>query len=402
MIRSNAPRVTTVKAVANLGRQWTRWKTYDKSTLTIEALTEKIESGLGEDTDGNPLRIDIKAKTVSTAAGDLPISPLLDPTWIKAKRRESKDKPKPTGRFRKKLVNNPYAKALATPLRRCSSTNVLLPRFFLQDFELVKHPTTGGLWWAPGPLSFEYLHDKKPKPSSPKPETDAENPAPSADQTTEATTTPDEKSTPPEATKGSDDKAARRRERLQRGPVVSYALSCKPLIESIGTRANPQVKLTSLRNGLGAPSEMRGAVWREDMAGLVLETLRRFAVDRLISPTETMRQALKVMLVPCKTWDEVGKVDGRGCVLWLPNEESASREYATLDIDEAVYGKKITVHNLPWLFGEAEVERLRSESSIFRDNAILVLKQGSNEDMARLHMLLWRLQGYLAPAKQLG
>lgn len=68
-----------------------------------------VEAGLGEDTRGNRLRIDAESKTISTAAGSLPISPVFDPVWIQARRRQRKEDPsKPMGRFRKKLANNPY------------------------------------------------------------------------------------------------------------------------------------------------------------------------------------------------------------------------------------------------------------------------------------------------------
>lgn len=92
-------------------RSWQarRWASYDKSALAPEVLHRKVEAGLGHDTDGNPLRIDAESGTVSTAAGDLPISPLFDTAWIKPRRRQRKEDPSsPTGRFRRKLTLNPY------------------------------------------------------------------------------------------------------------------------------------------------------------------------------------------------------------------------------------------------------------------------------------------------------
>jgi hypothetical protein len=88
-----------------------RWASWDRSDLTEEALTKQVESGLGHDAEGNPLKIDIKSKTVSTASGPLPISPVLDPNWMKAKRRpQKKDAGKVSGQFRKKLSNNPFGR----------------------------------------------------------------------------------------------------------------------------------------------------------------------------------------------------------------------------------------------------------------------------------------------------
>lgn len=86
-----------------------RWVSHDKSTLTPDVLQRQVEAGLGHDADGNPLRVAAESGTVSTAAGDLPISPVFDPAWIKSRRRQRKDDPvKPLGRFRRKLTLNPY------------------------------------------------------------------------------------------------------------------------------------------------------------------------------------------------------------------------------------------------------------------------------------------------------
>ncbi|KAI6781217.1 uncharacterized protein J7T54_002574 [Emericellopsis cladophorae] len=87
-------------------RSWQarRWASHDRSTLTPEALLEQVQAGLDEDTKVIP-----EQKKVSTPAGELPISPVFDPAWIKSRRRERKPAGAPvSGRFRKKLVSNPY------------------------------------------------------------------------------------------------------------------------------------------------------------------------------------------------------------------------------------------------------------------------------------------------------
>lgn len=101
----------TVLRASNLRgfQQSRRWVSYDKSDLTKEAILKKVQGGLGHDLDGNLIKLDPDSKTVSTAVGDLPISPVMDPSWIKARRRQRKDAPtRPSGRFRRKLGNNPY------------------------------------------------------------------------------------------------------------------------------------------------------------------------------------------------------------------------------------------------------------------------------------------------------
>lgn len=89
-----------------------RWHTYDKASLTKEALLQKVEAGLGSDADSKSLRVNAEAKTISTAAGDLPISPIFDPAWMQAKRKTAKAAPgPPLGRFRRKLAGNPFGTA---------------------------------------------------------------------------------------------------------------------------------------------------------------------------------------------------------------------------------------------------------------------------------------------------
>ena len=93
-------------------RQAPRWHSYNKGSLTREALLEKVEAGLGRDADGESLTVNPEAKTISTAAGDLPISPLFDPAWMQARRKTAKAAAgPPLGRFRRKLANNPFGMA---------------------------------------------------------------------------------------------------------------------------------------------------------------------------------------------------------------------------------------------------------------------------------------------------
>jgi len=92
-----------------LGSQGRRCISYDRAELTKEALQNQVEAGLNDGEHGETIRLDHESKTVSTAAGELPTSPLFDVDWMKARRRQRKDDAgKPTGRFRRKLANNPY------------------------------------------------------------------------------------------------------------------------------------------------------------------------------------------------------------------------------------------------------------------------------------------------------
>lgn len=80
-----------------------RWAS-NKADLTDEKLLEDIHSCLGD-----AGRVNTESKTVSTASGDLPVSPAMDPAWIRARRRTKKDQQgAAVGRFQSKLRLNPY------------------------------------------------------------------------------------------------------------------------------------------------------------------------------------------------------------------------------------------------------------------------------------------------------
>ncbi|KAI5865265.1 hypothetical protein GGS23DRAFT_558449 [Durotheca rogersii] len=96
--------------------------------------------------------VDPATRTVRTVVGDLPLSPIMDPTFWEATRRHQAPKLrncKPQNSVERQMRANPFAKALATPVRYCAITQVRLPRFFLQEFDTIGHPETGKPWLVP-------------------------------------------------------------------------------------------------------------------------------------------------------------------------------------------------------------------------------------------------------------
>lgn len=152
-----------------------------------------------------------------------------------------------------------------------------------------------------------------------------------------------------------------------------------------------------MRNGMAAAPDLLRATYRKDMGDLLLKMMRGSAVDELIRRSTRDEETKHMFVEPCQTWNAIKDVKLRGCVLWVPQQDDAATKYATYDVEEASYGKKMPVHNLRWLLGEDEVARLQAASDIFRDNEIIVLKQWPRPGMMQLHLLLWRLQGYLSP-----
>ncbi|KAF4785850.1 hypothetical protein HER10_EVM0010636 [Colletotrichum scovillei] len=167
--------------------------------------TKRIQEVLGHDEIAKEVRIDKENKKVRTAAGDLPISPVMDPVWMDVRTRYRTPKPRPKsksdkvrdyslsssgaiprkhkykirmgkdkktqsprlivmnklpngGRFRVKLEQNPYVHALATPVRFCPVTGTSLPKYFLQNFKAVTNPDTQGHWFIPGDVEVSWTH----------------------------------------------------------------------------------------------------------------------------------------------------------------------------------------------------------------------------------------------------
>lgn len=330
--------------------------------------------------------------------------------------------------------------ALITPLRICPNTEACLPRYFFQDFELVNHPDSQETkaWWAPGPFAFEqvvpdFVTGQSPGKNSKFDTTKSRTIDADAGQhetiepkTAEAEVLEPETIKPetlepeivevdianshqPEETgsnataeaEGKDEATALTKEslkpRLRRAPLTSYILARKAVVDAVPEK-RIQAKLLSLRHGMAMVSAPppKDVIWRPDMGDIVLQMMRRRAVDALIVRSTRSPSPSFKFLEPCANWDEVKRVDLRGCVLWLPNHADAeSSQYATVDVEDVKYGAKMAVHNLNWLLGEEEVKRLRESTDIFRENELVVLKQWRSESMIKLHQLLWRLQGYL-------
>lgn len=186
--------------------------------------------------------------------------------------------------------------------------------------------------------------------------------------------------------------------RPRRAPITSYMLSRRSLVDMVG---GPNKKylalLLAVRSGMAIAPDSKNAVWREDMGDMLLQMMRKQATDALAVRGNRLHEPKHRFLEPCASWKDVEAVRLRGCVLWLPEKkEKGAYQYATLDIEGAQYGRKMLVHNLHWLLGEREVQRLRDSAQLFRDGEIFVLKQWGSTSMMKLHLLLWRLQGYLA------
>ncbi|GKU18561.1 unnamed protein product [Fusarium langsethiae] len=308
-------------------------------------------------------------------------------------------------------------------MRWCKNTNVILPRHFLQDFDLVNHPdpTNKEAWYAPGPLALmnvmPWSAERPGEENENNNNTQTQEMWPRKDEAPDTTLQREISANNDESLEGKETKEAEdevveepeeenlddgiREDSHRPGRFVSYALSRKSVIDMIGKNKSSQAKMGAQRSGMGTygiPSVAR-RVFRPDMGDLLLKMMRRQAVDALITRNPSKRDGKdpNKFIMPIANWEEAAQYVAGGAVLYIPTEPTEDmNNYATLDVQNANYGGKVAVHDLLFLLGESEVGRLRTEAKEFHDQELLVLKKHRSESMRSLFLLLWRLQGYLA------
>ncbi|KAM3070432.1 hypothetical protein ACMFMG_010257 [Clarireedia jacksonii] len=307
----------------------------------------------------------------------LPISPLMDPEFHAARTKHHSPKPLPSGppsEFSKQLANNIFAQALATPVRQCSVNLISLPSFFLQDFELVAHPTTGEPYHIPRSLA-----SKHKSPSS---------------QSLNEKNQPSQNSLP------------------RRTPTIgsrNFVTLRRALFQSflIKKSGYDQIYRKFGRGGQTTKERMatvNRAIWRLDMDTFILSRMR----DNIGSALLHLAQLNKGYVVPCADWQDATSKQQSGAVLWLGRnaqieegksiaEEGEEQEVPPGEFDILnLNGKTLPVYNLRGLLGKEWVEKLRDRNhpfDTFGAKLVVIKKKNVTKDTL---MGLWRLQGYVA------
>lgn len=364
--------------------------------------------------------VDPHNKTIKTAVGSLPISPLLDPTWRKARKRIKKKPPPPFDRmprFQRVLKRNAYGKRartlfvkcktlnfgrtaqlLAEPVRQCHVTRTRLPKPFLQSFGLVTHPETNGLWWIPAGLEKV---SKTPAEISDKAEAQTVNEDEAVSSSEPKSTESDSQSqggvtTPaPRLDSAAEGAAPTKQNSAFRAPahVLARQDLLMEFLEKSSKYGDGQFKFTALKS-IGEKAGK--ATWRKDMHAVVREHLRRGIVDELINVSQTCETGERNYLIKVETPQESLKYQNRNCLLRL------NGNYTPFDYMEVpdVPGSARPVYHLPELLGQEQFERLKQAAPVFADDSLLqesgslmLLKGLPNVEVNKK---LWRLQGFLA------
>ncbi|GAB1314832.1 hypothetical protein MFIFM68171_05042 [Madurella fahalii] len=292
----------------------------------------------------------------------------MDPSFHEARERFTKPKPAhspfKSTKFQRQLARNPYARALATPPRRCPISCSTLPNYFFERFALVAHPDTHQPWFVPQ---------------------DLESKAPG---------TPSATAEPPQG--------------IKTGPSA-YVLSRQLLFQELQRGDSPyhdaykRLFRMSDHGQSRLSSVLNRTSWRSDMDAVLLELMRRRVVESLLHfATTSEKENRKKYLVKCETWDSVKELKHRGCLLFLGRQEGAPPDsepesppprLSMMTIEGVKFGGKLAVHNLMVLLGEAHTARLKRESQLLSDGSLFLL---GRQATVKLQMLLWKLQGYMA------
>ncbi|KXJ92847.1 hypothetical protein Micbo1qcDRAFT_160684 [Microdochium bolleyi] len=377
--------------------------------------------------------IDSAARTISTAVGSLPLSPIMDPAFWAAKQRHKTPKAdagRPRNALERAFRSNPYALALATPMRQCSMTKARLPSFFLQDFSLIAHPTTGEPWWVPRSLVVQRTCGAVDGDASSSGETAAAATAVegfladphaavekklSFQEDTEegsAATGNVFTNSQPDVDRPDTSAALSTDDRVPNGPRA-YMLARRDLVSALAQRQSGfhERRLMSATSSKYRDIAVNG-FWRTDMDTVALDLMRRGILDDLLYLARLCAEGQRYYIVRCYGWGDV-QYKHKGAILWFDKVAaeigSASQDtkvvdevepapYAVFDVEQApAQGdqrkESLVIHNIPKLLGKAYAERLREGAKPFSDGGEIFMLAGRRT--LDVQEKLWKLHGYL-------
>ncbi|KAK8065253.1 hypothetical protein PG997_012000 [Apiospora hydei] len=329
-------------------------------------------------------QIDQDAKTIETAAGSLPLSPVMDPSFWAKREQYTKRKPKhtpskPQSTFERQFAANAFAQALATPVRYDSVIRFRLPSFFLQDFHLVTHPETGQPWWVPRSLALENSNHGENKNNK------------------------GEEGVSSTAAGNDANKKKPSREKLL-GPNA-YGPARKDVLAAMSQDKSGFYGQSRMLFG---PSSSQykifgnKAVWRQDMDEFVLGLMRQHVEQDLLYLSRLCVEQGRYYIAKCFGWGDV-QYKHKGAVLWFGDDSPAEDgkpaqnspgPFATYEFADKEGAKTaVAVHNMPMLLGEETAARVRKEAGALQDGSIFMLAGRRSTD---LQLKLWKLQGYLS------
>lgn len=292
------------------------------------------------------------------------------------------------------------AKALSTPVRQCTASQKRLPAFFLQDFNLIAHPTTHQPWWVARSLAWEQpATESRPVNDSGDEEFRDEQVHVGADGERSGAQGEGPSVKPPGAIKSKDVRPY--------GPRA-YVLARQDLISAFATkRSGYEHQPRRLFGGSSSRyAKLSGtAVWREDMDSLILHRMRQEIIKDLFYISGLCTEENRSYIVACHSWDDV-KHKPNGSVLWfedapilneVANPDAQPGPFSIYNTNTDSGTNSMALHNIPMLLGAQNAARIRQKPAMFGDASLFMLTGRRTTD---LQLKLWRLQGYLANYKR--
>ncbi|KAI0434575.1 hypothetical protein F5Y09DRAFT_337525 [Xylaria sp. FL1042] len=380
-----------------------RWKQIKRCSSTNTNNTNSTErrrnnaSPIVSETTSPSFDIDQDNKTIDTAVGRLPLSPIMDPSYWDATTRHQAPKAKmgkATNSVERQFRKNPFARALATPVRQCTGSKTRLPSFFLQDFNLITHPETGQPWWVPRSLAWDETAESQQE----------ETPSDEQDNTETELGKSDAFGETPSATQSLNIQPSHTK---PYGPSA-YVLARRDLLTAIGAKNSGYEHLPRRLFG-GSSSRYvvfaSKAVWRRDMSSVILDRMRQDIVKDLLYLSRLCTEDSRYYIVKCHGWDDI-QYKHQGAVLWLGDTAKSDETtqpkvqpglFATYDIRKENATTVVAVHNIPMLLGTTAAAEVREKSTLLEDGFLFML---AGRRTTNLQMKLWRLQGYLADYRE--
>lgn len=293
--------------------------------------------------------------------------------------------------------------ALAAPIRQCTASRTRLPSSFLQDFNLISHPETGQPWWVPHSLLQEQ------SPESQEANVAGDELSTKAQEFGEEQAdvgTSREGSVVPEEAPSMETPAGSQSSNTNPYGPSAYVLARQDLISAFMKRTSGYQQFSKRMFG-GSSSRYTKfasqAVFRSDMDAFILHQLREGVIKHLIYLSKLCTKDNRSYIVKCNGWDDVQRKHKlRGAFLWFGNADEPDKvgeskvqpgPFSVYNMSNDSVTTSVAVHNMPMLLGNEGVTKAKQKAKILADGSLFLL---SGRRTARLQLILWRLQGYLA------
>lgn len=288
----------------------------------------------------------------------LPLPPFMDPIAIEARNRYTRPKPREASEakthFQKQLERNPYAQALATPIRQCRVTHARLPSHFLIPFVSTVTPSSEG-------QSNERIKARL--------QLDIDSAG----------------------------------HHHLRSPSRIYVLAQRRILDFLSVRKrwagliSERMKLWLALKTARQPSQMKESsdwIWDAGIVEKVLEMLRKDAAQALGA---ACREGRVRMLKDISDWETIPK-DSLSCVIHIrrAGEQATSSESALMKFtkdSKFSFDGGVAVYDFTWLFGNTSLQQVCDGDDAVSEVRWVVLLKDSKA--VKLQTMLLKLGGYL-------